>query len=357
MNIRNRSLRERGAAAVELALIATLLVPLFLSGIDYASLWQGRQSVEAATRAGARTGSSTCLVITNGPTSDCDLGNRFTDDAEILAAVRSAVGGDLSLVESVLIYNSVETDTDVFGNPVAITNGAPVEACKAAVAPVGVLGYCNVYDRTDLTQAATLTGAARATRFGCSTSAPADATMPASYWCPLTRVRNTTPSGAIGVAIRSRHTSLVGIFGDRVVWTHAVFNLEPNTAAPDAPTPALAPPPAPTTTSTAPPPTTTTTAGPTTTSGPTTTTTTTTEAPTTTTTLDPATTTTTTAAPVITTTTEAATTTTAAATTTTAAATTTTTAAATTTTTAAVTTTTAAPVTTTTKAKKPKPCC
>ncbi len=223
---------------------------MVLGGLDYASLWQGRQSAEAAARAGGRTASSTCLIVVNDPMSDCDLGNRATDDADILSAIRSAVGNDLGNIESVVIYNAVGTDTDGAGNPVPISDGSPIQACQDATAPNGVVNYCNVYGQADVSDAATLTGAARAARFGCSTAAVGVPGQAASFWCALRRTRNTNPPISIGVAIKSRHKSMIGIFGDRIVWNHAVFSLEPNTAAPDAPAPFVPPPPPPSTTST-----------------------------------------------------------------------------------------------------------
>ena len=42
--------RQRGAVAVEFALMAVLLVPLAYGLIDYGMLWQKRQTVDAATR-------------------------------------------------------------------------------------------------------------------------------------------------------------------------------------------------------------------------------------------------------------------------------------------------------------------
>ena len=97
--------RERGAAAVEFAIIATLLIPLVAGIVDFGTLFQKRQSVQDSTRAGARAGATTCAVISTDPTSpNCDKGNRIDHDALIMQALRARLGSAASQVVKITVY-------------------------------------------------------------------------------------------------------------------------------------------------------------------------------------------------------------------------------------------------------------
>ena len=111
--------------------MAVLLVPLAYGLIDYGMLWQKRQTVDAATRAGARQAATTCLVSPSAST--CDQGNRVLDDYRALQFVRSILGGALSQVETVVVYRVPGTgyvDSLPDGSHPPIVNGEPVFGCR-----------------------------------------------------------------------------------------------------------------------------------------------------------------------------------------------------------------------------------
>jgi Flp pilus assembly pilin Flp len=305
------SRHERGAAAVEFALIATLLVPIVLGIVDYGTLFQKRQSVQDASRAGARVGSATCAILSSTAISaNCVQGNRKDQDARILDAVRARLGSSAGDVEKIVVYLSIKEE-DVSGTMVQL-NGRMVGACDQTTVPGGVPDYCNVYGPAEFDALSTKTPAEIAAAFSCD---PINGLS--HYWCPENRDRALSAEKYIGVEVQLKHEHVFSIFGsDEILRYRSVFRLDPNAIVPDRPK--ALPPPPPSTTTTIAAATTTTTAAPatTTTLDPSTTTTTldpsttsTVATPATTTTLDPAT-TTTVAAAATTTTLDPATTTT-----------------------------------------------
>ncbi len=343
-----RTRGERGAVAVEFAIVATLLVPLVAGIIDFGTLFQKRQAVQDSTRAGARVGSASCAILSGSPISpNCVAGNLVDQDAKIMQALRARLGSSVSQVTKIVVYRSVALDDDA--TPL---RGRMISACRETTVPGGVNRFCNVYGPNELALVDSLDDAALATRFSCADLA--------RFWCPTTRERARRADDAyIGVQVELRHPHIVRLFGSDVKITYrSVFRLDPNAADPDRPRPLPVPPPpiartttttsttTTTTTTTLPPPTTTTLPPPTTTEAPTTTTIgpPTTTAPPTTSTSPPATTTT---IPLPTTTTLPPPTTT----------TTTTTPPPTTTTAAPPTTTSPPTTTTTTTTRAPRPCC
>lgn len=294
-----RSRNERGAAAVEFAIVATLLVPLVAGIIDFGTLFQKRQAVQDSTRAGARVGSASCAILSGSPISpNCAAGNLLDQDAKIMQALRARLGSSIGQVTKVVVYRSVALDDD--GTPL---RGRTISACRETSIPGGVDDFCNVYGPNELALVDSLDDAALAARFSCADLA--------RFWCPTIRERARRADDAyIGVQVELRHPHIVRMFGSDVQITYrSVFRLDPNAAVPDRPRPLPVPPPpaartttttsttTTTTTTTLPPPTTTTLAPPTTTEAPTTTTialptTTTLPPPSTTTTAPPPTTTT-----------------------------------------------------------------
>ena len=319
---------ERGAAAVEFAIVATLLVPLVAGIIDFGTLFQKRQAVQDSTRAGARVGSSSCATLSGSPISaNCVAGNLVNHDAKIMQALRARLGSSIGQVTKIVFYRSVALDDN--GTPL---RGRMISACRETTVPGGVDAFCNVYGPNELALVDVLDDTALGARFSC--------TDLARFWCPTTRERARRAADAfIGVQVELRHPHIVRLFGSHVQITYrSVFRLDPNAAVPDRPRPLPVPPPpvartttttsttTTTTTTTLPPPTTTTIPPPTTTTlPPPTTTTTSTIPPPTTTTIAPPSTTTTTPPP--------------------------------TTTTVALPTTTTTTITTTTTTRPPRPCC
>ena len=177
MHLRPPKKSDRGASAIEFVLAALILVPLTMGIADFGLLWQKRQTVGSATRSAARRGAATCLVITNSPSSRCDLGNEEIDDYQMLVAVRAALGTSANEVEKIVIYRV----TDIEGDGSPITDGHPVHACTEAAPPGGIDGLCNVYGKTELLGVDTTPESAADAPYGCSGLAV--------HWCPKSRSR------------------------------------------------------------------------------------------------------------------------------------------------------------------------
>ncbi len=235
---RLNSRRESGAVAVEMGLMALLIVPLAMGVIDMGILIQKNQALQTGVRMAARTGSQPCSEAT----LDCDKGNRPDDDFRVLQALQGALRSSSNRIESVVIYR------------VAPGNG-PVDASPPAACTSGtsVAGVCNVYTAADL--------ARPSTDFTCDPSSISGA------WPTCSRVRTPLTADFVGVYVRIRHDWTTGIFGNsRTLKDQAVFRLDPLPTPPKRdikyPTPAPAtttttlppttppptPPPAPTTT-------------------------------------------------------------------------------------------------------------
>ena len=236
---RSRFASDRGAAAVEFALVAALLIPFVYGVIDYGLLWQKRQTVQGATRQGAREAATTCLV-SNDPANTCDAGNRANDDYRVLVAARSVLGGALDQVQTMVVYRiqaNGYVDSLPDGTHPPITNGMPVALCREAAATGGVDGYCNVYGPEVLAALDAMTPADRDLVFSCDPFAPAGQGL-SKYFCPTggLRGRSVGANASIGVFIRLRHSHLTGLFGaSSEVTDYTVFRLEPNGSAPTAP--------------------------------------------------------------------------------------------------------------------------
>jgi len=99
---------QRGQGLVELALIAPIIIALFVSTAELGLIYGKVNSIGYASREGARTGSA----LAQGGVTDCTSGN---DPAEVDAAVVSAVerilkspdsGIDLARVEQIRIFKA-----------------------------------------------------------------------------------------------------------------------------------------------------------------------------------------------------------------------------------------------------------
>jgi len=170
---------ERGAALVEMAICATLLITIAFGIIEFGNAWNRKLEVETAARSGARVGSS--------------LGADRSADYGLLQAT-SSVLNDIGLnnVNYVVVYKSTTAD------------GKRQGAC-ASSPPVATVGLCNVYTGAQLQSldpasfTATCTG---------NTGTALD-----HYWCPTGR-QSVQSLGAdyLGVFVQANYTTATGLF-------------------------------------------------------------------------------------------------------------------------------------------------
>ncbi len=193
---------ERGAIAVEFAIVALLLVPIVCGMIDFGTLMQKDASLETAVRQGARSVVQACT--TTDPA--CNGGNRADDDRRVMIAIAGALRGSAADIERIVVYRVAATDPD--GNTPA--------PCQVGTA---VANLCNVYDSSWLT--------ASAASFSCTSGA-------ASNWPACGRYRAGNASDYVGVWVKLRHSYVTGMFGPgRTLSKRAVFRLEPQPTPPE----------------------------------------------------------------------------------------------------------------------------
>lgn len=200
MGIQQRSLRERGAVALEFAIVIPLLALLAFGAIEMGSAWDDSQTVLTSTRTAAR--------------SLAQFGDDPQADRDALLSIEAAYANSPASVNAVIIYESDDT----------VNGGAAPDACMAAaVAATAYTGpeNCNVYTALDY---ATAIGAGGDASFGCAVGA-LDAN-----WCPTTRVRTQADATYIGVHVVASRTSVTGFERIPVPTTldqFSVMRLEP----------------------------------------------------------------------------------------------------------------------------------
>lgn len=118
---RRRAGDEEGAALVELAIIASVLLTLVFGTFETGMAWSDSQLVTQAARAGARSVSQ--------------LGINPQADSFAVQSVEAALGDLSGNVTRIVIYDAAAAD------------GSMSAACAAA-SPPGVVGQCSVYDGT-----------------------------------------------------------------------------------------------------------------------------------------------------------------------------------------------------------------
>ena len=197
--IRRRA-SERGAVALEFAIMIPLLATLAFGAIEMGSAWRDSQSVLASSRTAAR--------------SLAQFGDQPEADLDALLSVDAAFAGSDMTVQAVIIYESDDT----------VNAGGAPDACVTAAEsglPYSGSENCNVYTGTDYTFALSASGS---TRFGCG-GGDLD-----TNWCPTSRDRNQATATFIGVQVLAVRTSVTG--ADLVVVPteldqYSVMRLEP----------------------------------------------------------------------------------------------------------------------------------
>lgn len=170
--LRRKGRRERGAVAVETALVSLLLITIMAGIIDSSMLFRDGMVLATASRAGARTGASEPLAATFA-----------ADTAQQAVAAMSDL--DLTRVTKIWVYKASLTT----GPPVSCSSDCvqfTVSASGTLSSPIGTWGG----------------------RFACG---------------GLVR-----PLDAVGVLVEYRHPSTMGFFfANRVLKEYAVMQLEP----------------------------------------------------------------------------------------------------------------------------------
>ena len=187
--------RERGAALVELCLIAGLLLVLAFGVVEFGSAWNRELQVETASRAGARVGSS--------------LGNQRMADYGLLQAAKAALNSiGMSNVNYVEVYKTTAAD------------GSRPSSC-AGTNPTSQTNLCNVYTGSYLN---TMSQADFTGTSSCGSTAPD------RYWCPTSRQAvQSLGADYLGVWIKAQYTTITGIFHSPFYMTsEAVMQLETN---------------------------------------------------------------------------------------------------------------------------------
>lgn len=192
--------KERGAVALEFAIVIPLLALLAFGAIEMGSAWDDSQTVLTSTRTAAR--------------SLAQFGDDLQADRDAMLSVEASYANTPATVAAVIIYESDD----------AVNGGGAPDACMTAAMTVTAYAgpeNCNVYSAA---QFATAVGAAGASSFGCGAGA-LDAN-----WCPTSRVRTQADATFIGVHVIATRTSVTGFERIPVPTTldqFSVMRLEP----------------------------------------------------------------------------------------------------------------------------------
>lgn len=183
---------QRGAVLVELALIIPLFISLLAVGLELGLTLRDKMTVTAATRSGARVGSS--------------IGRERFADYDLIQSVRAG----LSRIDPNDVLVLVVFKPDAAG-------GMP-----AACASTSVNGVCNRYTGTDVQ---TLVQSDFAGSNNCTGGSPD------RRWCPMDRGRDLSAADGpewLGVYVEVLHrTSAAAFLPDRVISDKVVMRLEP----------------------------------------------------------------------------------------------------------------------------------
>jgi hypothetical protein len=263
---------ERGVAAVEMALVGTLLITLALGGGEYGLLMSSKHDLNVATRLAGRVASSPCATTGNATlkgilldptapvpagldtrprTGGCEEnGNTEYDDFYILRAIESGLSGKMADVEKVIIYKGSAAEVLSIGKPPSI--------CLSST--TGENALCNVYTKDTPLQGGTssqmllknldsfyvqsgsqqgaLIGQKLKDNFACNGGLPSkpfcptgmiDVTVGTNVKHVPIRLRNIANPTPLGIYIKMKHQFVTGFFRDSQSlsdWT--VFRLEPS---------------------------------------------------------------------------------------------------------------------------------
>jgi Flp pilus assembly protein TadG len=190
MSSHPKSVRERGAALVEFALVAPVLMLLIFGAFEYGMFFKDYLTVANTTRTGARVGSAA------GSSADADY--------QILQAVKvaaAALPGGSASIQRISIYKS------------ASAGGSPTSTCQTTSSSVD---KCNTYTASDFTRPVT--------NFGCPTGAAPDC-----FWSPSTRVDSQAIGpDYIGVWVKTTHGFVTKLFGtSKTITDTVVMRIEP----------------------------------------------------------------------------------------------------------------------------------
>ena len=167
--------RQRGAALLEFALVAPVLLLVLFGVGEFGLAWISGNRLEGAVSAGARVASS------QGATDDADRA--------VLLQLQASLPDDLlDNVTRVVIYRS---DENGYLNPGCLSGGVNSQA--------GVAGWCNRYNGNTLRS---------------SSLATMNLTTPMGAWLPTTRDDDLSgnPPDYIGVLVQTRHDDFSGTF-------------------------------------------------------------------------------------------------------------------------------------------------
>lgn len=181
---------DRGASLLEVALVAPLLLTLFLGVVEFGFAWRDVNAIERSLQTAARVGASASTT-------------RFAD-YDTLRALDSALG-DLSgaEVDRVVIYRSTNADGEI------------PAACRTS--PSGLAGVCNVYTRAQLETA-------NPVGFPVTCAGAWD-----TNWCPPTRDDSLPSPDYLGLWVRLEYTPFTSVIPgpSLTIERSAVFQVEP----------------------------------------------------------------------------------------------------------------------------------
>jgi hypothetical protein len=189
MNSQPQSVRERGAALVEFALVLPVLMLLVFGAFEYGMFFKDYLTVSNTTRTGARVGSAA------GSSADADY--------QILQAVKAAataLPGGSNSIQQISIYKSTSA------------GGGPTATCQTGSSATD---KCNTYTASAFSQPSS--------KFGCG-GGSLD-----SVWCPTTRIDSQAVGpDYVGVWVKTTHGFVTKLFGSsRAITDSVVMRIEP----------------------------------------------------------------------------------------------------------------------------------
>lgn len=172
---------ERGAALVEFALVAPILLLLAFGLLEMGLAWRDSQLVTQGARSGAR--------------GAAQIGTDNQADAFVVESVEASLGQMAPNMTRIVIYDAASPDGSMPG------------ACENA-GPPGVAGLCSVYDQTS---------------FGSY------AAFANGSWPPSARDDTAPDTSYLGVRVEIRRPFITGLFpNDLEIADTTVMSLEPS---------------------------------------------------------------------------------------------------------------------------------